>query len=166
MSRRASRFKDTIVSPKTLSQFQVIIPLLAPETTWLVEAAMFPTESTGETSVWNKGSQMFFPTFSEVPGTWSCTIPEEQFVTNKISIDALRNIQAGDGRYVIMYSIFVYMTYGQSALPVPGTQIVLGNSFLLSVDPIYLDASKPEEVVKWKLTFRYNYIEPAFKGPY
>lgn len=166
MSRKVTSFRDALSSPKTVSQFKVFIPFLWNNTLLVVESATYPTEETGETSIWHKGQQIFFPTFSKVPGTWSCVIPEDMFATNQISIDSLRNIQAGNGKYVVMYDIFVTMLYGQTKTPVPTTGRMLKSSFLLSVDPINFDASKPDEVLKWKLTFRYNYIEPVLKFPY
>lgn len=166
MSRKVTVYKAAMPAPKVASQYLVQIPYLGIKTSLLIEQATYPTEEVGEVVVWNKGQPIYFPTLMKVPGTFTCTIPEDAFARNQISIDALRNIQIGNGNYTIMFDIYIAMTFGQSVIALPNTGRLLASAFLLSVDQITFDASKPDEVLKWKLTFRYNYIKHLNKFPY
>lgn len=165
MSRKVTSFRAVLPAPKTLSQYWVNIPFIT-NSLILVEAAAYPTEDVGEVAVWVKGQQIFFPTFSKVQGTWECVISEDVFATNQISIDALRNVQIGNGKYVIMFDILIALTYGETIVPIPNSVRTLRSAFLVNVAPVGLDASKPGEVLKWRLTFRYNLIKSMTKYPF
>lgn len=165
MSRKASLFKSVLPAPKTLSQYWVLIPEIS-SATLLVESATYPTEEFGEVAVWIKGQPVYFPTKSKVPGTWECIIPENAVSTTQVSIDTLRSINCGDGNYVILTDIIIALTIGETMIPSPTTIRQLKSCFLLSVAPVQLAADNPMTVLKWKLTFRYNYIQPLLKWPY
>lgn len=135
---------------------------------FLVEAANLPTESLGETTMFNRGQAVYIPTRRSVPGTWECTINEVQL--SKI-FEFFTNLQLKQRfAHVPLVADKAYMfdmpTVGMFDIKIVsqtlhGVSKHLKGCWLKEVAPVQLSYSDNTNNLKWKLIFRYNYIESA-----
>lgn len=132
---------------------------------FLVEAANLPTESLGETTIFNRGQAVYIPTRRSVPGTWECTINEVQL--SKI-FEFFTDLQLKQ-RFVHIPLIgykFDMPTVDMFDIKIVsqtlhGVSKHLRGCWLKEVAPVQLSYSDVTNNLKWKLIFRYNYIESA-----
>lgn len=155
MSLKVDGFAATFSIPKTVDKFYIQLPGSS-KSLFRVSATSLPLPSRSEGVIWFLGQPLYLPTSQQASGEWSCSIAEDAGLGTLAMISALeRRCKAplpNDD------SVNIFITDQITGL-IPQLAVTLRFAWLKSVTPLELDWSKPDQVARWNLTFKYSAIK-------
>lgn len=152
-------FSLAVPIPKTLEKFYILLPNNNHSMLY-VSAASFPFQRHTEGKISFLGRSISLPTSKEVDGTWTCDYEENFALTGAMTISDLER-QINE-TYIAKNSYIKVVLTDQFTGMIPQQMVRLNHAWLQSVEPLRLDWSKPTEVVKWRLTFKYSSLKRIF----
>ena len=156
MSLKAEAFSLTLSAPKTQDKFYVQLPG-STKSLFRVSSTSLPYSSRAEGVITFLGRKVFIPTIKEVEGEWSCVLEEDVALGTGAMISALER-RVGTFNKYLSDSLNIFVTDQFTGL-VPQLAVTLKYVWLKRVDPVQLDWSKPDQPIKYKLTFKYSALK-------
>lgn len=179
MSRKVDTFRGLVDAPLSARDFTIIAPCFG-SMPLVIQAATFPSESVEEVALVLHGEQVFLPTNKfRVNGTWTFDVPDSRLVMNRQLLSRYL-YERTTFSFILIPGILTDKVLGElDSLSLVNVANVLGNAllggvlpgrlfsslvvrgcFIKSIQDVNLSAKGATTPILWRVTVRYNYLEP------
>lgn len=169
MSHKITAFRAVVGMPLTKRDFTLVSTALI-QSSLLVQAATFPTESVQEVAVPVKGQSVYTPTKKYLQsGLWNFDVPDNSFTTVRLELMSAYYLRKSFSVILIPGNFTDIIGAGSfggavftllESLGALANAVQLESCFIKDVPEIQFSSSDVTSPVMWRVSVRYNGITP------